>query len=110
MLGKGDPPDRADDAILALDPEHRGEDETPASIGYTANLGGTLAVAAAVGILTGGPMARATAATLRHRLFTMPGRLVRSARRLRLRLPADWPREPELATAMTRIAAIPAPT
>jgi hypothetical protein len=64
----------------------------------------------AVGILTGGPLARATAATLRHRLFTLPGRLVRSARRLRLRLPADWPWEPELATAMTRIAAIPAPT
>lgn len=52
MLGRGDPPDRADDAILALDPEHRGEDETPASIGYTANLGGSLAVAAAIGILT----------------------------------------------------------
>jgi hypothetical protein len=64
----------------------------------------------AVGILTGGPMARATAATLRHRLFTLPGRLVRSARRLRLRLPADWPWEPEFATAMARIAAIPAPT
>jgi hypothetical protein len=64
----------------------------------------------AVGILTGGPMARATAATLRHRLFTLPGRLVRSARQLRLRLPADWPWEPEFATAMTRIAAIPAPT
>jgi hypothetical protein len=64
----------------------------------------------AVGILTGGPLARATAATLRHRLFTLPGRLVRSARRLRLRLPADWPWEPEFATALTRIAAIPAPT
>ena len=64
----------------------------------------------AVGILTGGPMARATAATLRHRLFTLPGRLVRSARRLRLRLPAGWPWEPEFATAMARIAAIPAPT
>jgi hypothetical protein len=64
----------------------------------------------AIGILTGGPMTRATAATLRHRLFTLPGRLVRSARRLRLRLPAGWPWEPQFATAMTRIAAIPAPT
>ena len=64
----------------------------------------------AVGILTGGRLTRATAATLRHRLFTLPGRLVRSARRLRLRLPAGWPWEPEFATAMARIAAIPAPT
>jgi hypothetical protein len=64
----------------------------------------------AVGILTGGTLTRATAATLRHRLFTLPGRLVRSARRLRLRLPAGWPSEPEFHTALTRIAAIPAPT
>jgi hypothetical protein len=64
----------------------------------------------AVGILTGGPMARATAATLRHRLFTLPGRLVRSARRLRLRLPADWLWQHDFQTATTRIAAIPAPT
>ncbi|MGA7689287.1 MAG: IS1380 family transposase [Jiangellales bacterium] len=64
----------------------------------------------AVAILTGGPMARATAATLRHRLFTLPGRLVRSARRIRLRLPTGWPWAHDFATAMTRIAAIPAPT
>lgn len=64
----------------------------------------------AVAILAGGPMARATAATLRQRLFTLPGRLVRSARRLRLRLPAGWAWEQPFHTAMTRIAAIPAPT
>ncbi len=55
-------------------------------------------------------MARATAATLRHRLFTLPGRLVHSARQLRLRLPAGWPWEHDFQTVMTRIAAIPAPT
>lgn len=64
----------------------------------------------AVGILAGGPMTRATAATLRQRLFTLPGRLVRSARRQRLRLPAGWPWEQHFHTAMTRIAAMPAPT
>ena len=64
----------------------------------------------AVGILAGDTMAKATAQTLRRRLFTLPGRLVRSARRLRLRLPAGWPWERHFTTAMTRIAAIPAPT
>ncbi len=63
-----------------------------------------------VGILAGGRFARATAATLRRCLFTIPGRLVRSARRDRLRLPDAWPWQHEFATAMTRIAAIPAPT
>jgi hypothetical protein len=43
----------------------------------------------AVGALAG--MGRATAATLRRRLFSIPGRLVHTARRLHLRLPADWP-------------------
>jgi hypothetical protein len=64
----------------------------------------------AVGILAGPELARATAATLRRRLFTVPGRLVRSARRLRLRLPADWPWAGAFRTAMSRINAIPAPT
>ena len=36
-------------------------------------------------------MGRATAATLRRRLFTIPGRLVHTARRLHLRLPTNWP-------------------
>lgn len=64
----------------------------------------------AVGILAGDTMAKATAQTLRRRLFTLPGRLLRSARRLRLRLPAGWPWERHFTTALTRIAAIPAPT
>ena len=42
--------------------------------------------------------------------LTIPGRLVRSARRLRPRLPADWPRAAAFQTAMARIVAIPAPT
>jgi hypothetical protein len=43
----------------------------------------------AVGALAG--MHRVTAATLRRRLFTIPGRLVHTARRLHLRRPANWP-------------------
>src|SRR5581483_6331566 len=45
----------------------------------------------AIGILAGHELARATAATLRRTLFTVPGRLVHTARRLRLRLPERWP-------------------
>ncbi|GJF01200.1 hypothetical protein PSD17_01640 [Pseudonocardia sp. D17] len=45
---------------------------------------------------------RATAATLRRRLFTIPGRLVHTARRLHLRLPANWPWADAFLTALTR--------
>jgi hypothetical protein len=70
----------------------------------------TLAVTAhnlgrAVGALAG--MGRATAATLRRRLFTIPGRLVHTARRLHLRLPANWPWAEAFLTAMTGIYTIP---
>ncbi|MCW2721013.1 MAG: hypothetical protein JWR81_4835 [Pseudonocardia sp.] len=58
-----------------------------------------------VGALAG--MARATAATLRRRLFTIPGRLVHTARRLHLRLPANWPWAEAFLTALTGINALP---
>ena len=61
----------------------------------------------AVGQLTGGSLHRATAATLRRAIFTMPGRLVRSDRRRRLRLPANWPWAKACTTALTAINAIP---
>ncbi len=48
-------------------------------------------LARSVAILAGHDLTRATAATLRRRMFTVPGRLVRSGRRRRLRLPAHWP-------------------
>jgi hypothetical protein len=35
--------------------------------------------------------ARATTATIRRQLITIPARVVRSARRVRLRLPTHWP-------------------
>ncbi|PWJ46439.1 Transposase DDE domain group 1 [Quadrisphaera granulorum] len=40
--------------------------------------------------LAGAALARARASTLRARLVNVPARIVRSGRRLRLRLPARW--------------------
>jgi hypothetical protein len=61
----------------------------------------------AVGLFAGGTLHRATATTLRRAVFTMPGRLVRSGRRRRLRLPANWPWADAFTTALTAITAIP---
>jgi hypothetical protein len=61
----------------------------------------------AVGLLAGGRLHRATAATLRRAVFTVPGRLVHSARRLRLRLPRNWPWADQFTTALDTITAIP---
>ena len=38
-----------------------------------------------------GPARQTQCATLRRAIFTVPGRLVRSGRRQRLRLPENWP-------------------
>jgi DDE family transposase len=70
-----------------------------ALIGVAYNLGRWTARAA------GAAWARVTTATLRRCLLTVPARLVHSARRLRLRLPRDWPWADALHTALTRIAA-----
>ena len=61
----------------------------------------------AVGALAGADLARATIATLRRRLFTVPGRLVRTARRLHLRLPRNWPWATAFLTALDSIHALP---
>jgi hypothetical protein len=61
----------------------------------------------AVGILAGAELERATAATLRRKVFTMPGRLVHSGRRRHLRLPASWPWADAVSTALASIHAIP---
>lgn len=45
----------------------------------------------AAGTLASGWHARATGATIRRQLITVPARLANSARRLRLHLPAFWP-------------------
>jgi hypothetical protein len=59
----------------------------------------------AVGALAG--MERATATTLRRRLFVIPGRLVHTARRLHLRLPQNWPWADAFLTALSGINALP---
>ena len=49
------------------------------------------------------------AATLRRWLFSLPGRLTTSGRRLTLHLPARWPWQHAFIEALTRIRALPAP-
>lgn len=61
----------------------------------------------AVALLAGPDLHRATAATLRRKVFTMPGRLVHTARRRHLRLPASWPWGDPINLALTAILAIP---
>lgn len=53
---------------------------------------------------------RSTVATLKAKLVAMPARLAHRARRLFLHAPTNWPWRDAFATALTRIAAIPAPT
>ena len=48
-----------------------------------------------------------TTKTLRRRLFSLPGRLTRSARRWRLHLPARWPWAIGFGVALARLRAIP---
>ena len=61
----------------------------------------------AVGQLAGADLERATAATLRRKVFTMPGRLVHGGRQRRLRLPEHWPWADAITQALTAIHAIP---
>jgi hypothetical protein len=48
------------------------------------------------------------ARTLRRRLFALPGRLTKTARRPTLHLPARWPWQTDFIEALTRIRALPA--
>ena len=48
-----------------------------------------------------------TTKTLRQRVFTLAGRLTRSARRLTLHLPKRWPWETQFSRALARLRAIP---
>jgi hypothetical protein len=51
-----------------------------------------------------------TARTLRCQLLTVPGRITRTARAVTLRMPARWPWELALLTALERLRAIPSLT
>ncbi len=61
----------------------------------------------AVGQLAGPDLQRATAAMLRRKVFTMPGRLVHTGRRRHLRLPSNWPWAQAITTALSRTNTIP---
>jgi len=50
-----------------------------------------------------------TTKTLRRRFFSLPGRLARSARRLWLHLPSQWPWAERFLAALARLRAIPLP-
>ena len=63
----------------------------------------------AVGRLAGPDLDSATAATLRRKVFTVPGRLVSSARRLALRLPESWPWATAIEQAIEKIRGHPTP-
>ncbi|HVX68094.1 MAG TPA: IS1380 family transposase [Mycobacteriales bacterium] len=56
-----------------------------------------------------GPMRTAEPKRLRHRLIAIAGRLVRSGRRLHLRLDRHWPWAGQVADAITALRAIPDP-
>ena len=62
-----------------------------------------------VGRAAGGDFAVATGATVRRCLISVPARLARSARRLALHAPLDWPWEPVFRRAWRRLAAIGPP-
>jgi len=48
-----------------------------------------------------------TARTLRRRLLSIPGRIVRTARQVTLRMPARWPWATQFLTALERLHAVP---
>ena len=54
-----------------------------------------------------GDLAKAEPKTLRYRVLHAAGKLVRGGRRRRLKIPASWPWAEAIATAWTRITALP---
>lgn len=55
-------------------------------------------------------LTRTTAKTIRRKIYTVGGRLTRTARQLHLHLPTAWPWAGTLLTALERIRSLPAPT
>jgi hypothetical protein len=54
-----------------------------------------------------GDLAKAEPKTLRYRVLHAAAKLVRGGRRRRLKIPATWPWAQAIATAWTRITALP---
>ena len=65
----------------------------------------------AAATITGPGLAKATTATIRHKLIAVPARIASSARRVRLHLPTSWPWETAWSDLFTRACGPPlAPT
>jgi len=60
-----------------------------------------------IALFTGPELTGATAATLHRTVFTMPGYLIHTGRRRRLRRPESWPQAAPILLALNRIHAIP---
>ena len=58
----------------------------------------------AAGALASPDLARATTATLRRKLISVPARVASSARRIRMHLPRDWPWEHAWTTLFDRVS------
>jgi hypothetical protein len=58
--------------------------------------------------LTGPALAKATTATIRRKLITVPARIANSARRITLHLPQQWPWATGWTTLFTRVCGPPA--
>ena len=52
----------------------------------------------------------ATTKTLRRRFFALAGRITRTARRITLHLPQDWPWQNQFSNALARLRALPLPS
>jgi hypothetical protein len=63
----------------------------------------------AAATLTGPSLAKATTATIRRKLISVPARIASSARRPTLHLPTRWPWETEWTELFTRVCGPPAP-
>ena len=61
----------------------------------------------AAGILAGGAFAKARSVTVRRKLIQVPARIARSARKIRLRLPPEWPWQAERAQLFAGVHAPP---
>jgi hypothetical protein len=64
----------------------------------------------AAATLTGPTLARATTASIRRKLITVPARVASSARRIVLHLPSAWPWETAWTRLFTHSCAPPGPT
>lgn len=63
----------------------------------------------AAATLTGPKLAKATTATIRRTLITVPARIATSARRVTLHLPQQWPWQDAWTSLLTRVCGPPTP-